>query len=118
MLSHQGLLESYFQILISKISHEVTVLSGIAAFSVLIFAGVANDEIPNRLMVAAGQLEVLRSSLANWQDEGPGHEQIRSEALAFVDRGDLDSASEVLRRGGRQAGHFPWRQAGRKSNST
>jgi hypothetical protein len=36
MLSHQGLLESYFQILSSKISHEVTVLSGIAALSVLI----------------------------------------------------------------------------------
>ena len=181
MLSHQGLLESYFQILISKISHEVTVLSGIAALSVLIFcifisinnfrsktiskktvlaiadqsgefgpehgdqndphgpvsmafvkdlvasaqskavplaplqtilaklldAGVANDEIPNRLMVAAGQLEVLRSSLANWQDEGPGHEQIRSEALAFVDRGDLDSASEVLRRGREAGWTFP-----------
>jgi hypothetical protein len=45
----------------------------------LIDAGVAEAEIPNRLMTAAGQLEALRSSLANWQDERPGHEQIRSK---------------------------------------
>jgi len=73
----------------------------------LIDAGVAEAEIPNRLMTAAGQLEALRSSLANWQDEGPGHEQIRSEALAFVDGGDLDSASEVLKRGREAGWTFP-----------
>lgn len=73
----------------------------------LIGAGVPESEIPNRLLAAAGQLEALRSSLANWQDEGPGHEQIRSEALACIDRGDFDSASEVLRRGREAGWTFP-----------
>jgi tetratricopeptide (TPR) repeat protein len=179
MLKYQGFLESYFQILIQKISHEISLLSGITAISVLIFcviisinkfrskqgtaktlptityqskefgpepsypndppvamafvkdliasadskavplaplqsilgklidAGVAEAGIPNRLMAAAGQLEALRSSLANWQDERPGHAQIRSEALAFVDRGDLDSASEVLKNGREASWTFP-----------
>ena len=60
-------------------------------------------EIPNRLFAAADQLAALRSSLADWQDQGPWHEQIRSEALAFVDSGEFDSACEVLRHG-REAG--------------
>ena len=73
----------------------------------LLDAGVADAEIPNRLMAAAGLLEELRSSLVNWQDGGPGHEHIRLEALAFVDRGDFESASEVLRRGRERGWTFP-----------
>jgi len=69
----------------------------------LIEAGVPDTEIPNRILAAAGQLEILRSSLAHWPDVGLGHKQICSEALAFVDQGDFDSAGEVLRRG-REAG--------------
>jgi tetratricopeptide (TPR) repeat protein len=73
----------------------------------LIDAGVSDAEIPNRLLVAAEQLEALRASLANWHDGGPGHEQICSEALACVDSGDFYSASEVLRRGREARWMFP-----------
>jgi hypothetical protein len=50
----------------------------------LIDAGVAEAD-SKRPDDGGRPLEALGSSLANWQDEGPGHEQIRSEALAFVD---------------------------------
>ena len=73
----------------------------------LIDAGVSDAEIPNRLLMAAEQLEALRASLANWHDGGPGHEQICSEALACVDSGDFYSASEVLRRGREARWMFP-----------
>jgi len=73
----------------------------------LIDAGVPEADIPNRLLAAADQLEALRSSLAHWQNEGPGHAQILSEALAWVDRGDFESASEVLRRGREAGWTFP-----------
>jgi hypothetical protein len=73
----------------------------------LIDAGVSDAEIPNRLLVAAEQLEALRASLANWHEGGPGHEQICSEALACVDSGDFYSASEVLRRGREARWMFP-----------
>lgn len=71
--------------------------------SKLIDAGVAQALIPNRLRAAAGHLKELRSKLADWHDEGPGHGNIRSEALACLDRGDFDALSEVLRQG-REAG--------------
>ena len=70
-------------------------------------AGVPDAEIPNRLLAAADQLAALRSSLADWQDQGPGHEQIRSDALALVDRGDFESACEVLRRDREAGWTFP-----------
>ena len=73
----------------------------------LIDAGISDAEIPNRLLVAAEQLEALRASLTNWHDGGPGHEQICSEALACVDSGDFYSASEVLRRGREARWMFP-----------
>ncbi len=73
----------------------------------LIDAGVSDAEIPNRLLVAAEQLEALRASLAHWHDGGPGHEEICSEALACVDNGDFYSASEVLRRGREARWMFP-----------
>jgi hypothetical protein len=65
----------------------------------LIAAGVSNAEMPARLLAAADHLEALRLSLAHWREPGPGHDQVALEALACVDRGDLDSASELLRRG-------------------
>ena len=73
----------------------------------LIDAGVSDAEIPNRLLVAAEQLEALRASLANWHYGRPGHEQICSEALACIDSGDFYSASEVLRRGREARWMFP-----------
>src|SRR5450631_1962191 len=73
----------------------------------LIGAGVHDAEIPERLLVAAGQLQTRRASLADWRDEGPGHAHSRSEALALVDRGDFDSAAEVLRHGRETGWTFP-----------
>jgi tetratricopeptide (TPR) repeat protein len=73
----------------------------------LIDAGVPHADIPNRLLLAAEQLGSLRSTLIDWQNEGPGHAQIRSEALALVDSGDFDAASEVLRRGREAGWTFP-----------
>jgi hypothetical protein len=52
---------------------------------------------------SAGQLQRLRSSLSNWQDSSPGHDQLRANALALIGSGDLDAAGEVLKRG-REAG--------------
>jgi len=72
----------------------------------LIDASVSDAEIPNRLLVAAEQLEACGEP-RQLHDGGPGHEQICSEALACVDSGDFYSASEVLRRGREARWMFP-----------
>jgi tetratricopeptide (TPR) repeat protein len=75
--------------------------------SKLIDAGVPATEIPNRLLAAADRLNALRESLANWQDEGPGHAQICSEVLALIDSGDFEAAGDALRRGREAGWTFP-----------
>jgi hypothetical protein len=75
--------------------------------TILIDAGIPSIAIPERLRRAAAELATLRSSLANWEDEGPGHAQIRVETLALIDRGDFEAASEVLKRGRETRWTFP-----------
>jgi hypothetical protein len=69
----------------------------------LIEAGIYDEDIPGRLFAGADQLAELRAKLAGCQLQGPGFDEACSEALACVDRGDLDGAIEVLRLG-REAG--------------
>lgn len=64
----------------------------------LVDAGLSDADIPSRLLAATDQLEMLRSTLANLPAPPHGHDQVRAEALACIDRGDLDAASELLRR--------------------
>jgi len=66
-------------------------------------AGIYDEDIPGRLLAAADQLAELRAKLAGCQIRGPGLEEALPEALACVDRGDLDAAIEALRQG-REAG--------------
>ncbi len=75
--------------------------------AILIDAGVPSTAIPERVRGAAAELAALRSSLTNWEDEGPGHAQIRADTLAFIDRGDFEAAREVLKRGRETGWTFP-----------
>ncbi len=73
----------------------------------LVAAGIYDEDIPGRLLAAADQLAELRAKLSSCQLQGPGVEEALLEALACVDRGDLDDAIEALRRG-REAGWTGW----------
>lgn len=73
----------------------------------LLERGVCDAEIPVCLAAAAANIEALRASLADWQDPGPGHERLRAEALALIDCGNLDAASDVLKRGREAGWTFP-----------
>jgi tetratricopeptide (TPR) repeat protein len=61
--------------------------------------GVRDDEIPTRLRVAADELLGLRAHLARLRNDRPELATIREEALASIDRGELDRARAVLDRG-------------------
>ncbi|WGJ15122.1 hypothetical protein QEV83_02090 [Methylocapsa sp. D3K7] len=75
--------------------------------AILIGAGVPSTAIPERIRRAAAELATLRLSLTNWEDEGPGHAQLRAETLALIDRGDFEAASKVLKRGRETGWTFP-----------
>lgn len=64
--------------------------------------GVPDYEIPARLDAAAGQLIELRAQLARLGNDRPELAAIRQQALALIDRGDVDRARAVLN-GGREA---------------
>lgn len=102
---HSGSLSPAFvkELIANAQSKAVTLAALQTILGTLLDAGVPDAEIPNRLLAATDQLEALRSSLVNWPGQGQWHEQIRSEILAFVDRGDFDSACAALRHG-REAG--------------
>lgn len=69
----------------------------------LIEAGIYEEDIPGRLLAAAGQLGELRTTLASCRLRGLRVEEASAQALACVDAGNFDAAIEALRRG-REAG--------------
>jgi tetratricopeptide (TPR) repeat protein len=62
-------------------------------------AGVPDYEIPTRLDAAADELLGLRAHLARLRNDPPELAAVREEALALIDRGELDRARAVLNRG-------------------
>jgi hypothetical protein len=62
-------------------------------------AGVPDYEIPARLDAAADELLLLRAHLARLRNDRPELAAVREEALALVDRGELDRARALLNRG-------------------
>lgn len=85
----------------------------------LIDSGVSDAEIPNRLLVAAEQLEALRASLANWHD---AEDQDMSKSVRKPWRVSTAAISIPRARcsggAGRRAGCFPRRHATKKPNPT
>jgi hypothetical protein len=62
-------------------------------------AGVPDAEIPARLNRAADQLLELQAQLARLRNDRPELAEVRVQALALIERGDLDGARAVLNRG-------------------
>jgi tetratricopeptide (TPR) repeat protein len=60
---------------------------------------VPDYEIPERLNAAADQLIALRKQLGRLGDDRPELATIRAQALELIDRGDIDGARQVLRKG-------------------
>jgi tetratricopeptide (TPR) repeat protein len=75
--------------------------------------GVAEHEIPARLHAAADQLIELRAQLARLTNDRPELAVIREQALALIDRGDLDAARAKLNEG-REAARASREEASRK----
>jgi tetratricopeptide (TPR) repeat protein len=61
--------------------------------------GVAEHQIPARLHAAADQLIELRAQLARLTNDRPELAVIREQALALIDKGDLDGARAKLNEG-------------------
>jgi tetratricopeptide (TPR) repeat protein len=62
-------------------------------------AGVPDHEIPARLDAAADELLDLRAQLARLRNDRPEFAAIRQQAVALIDRGELDAARAALARG-------------------
>jgi hypothetical protein len=62
-------------------------------------ARVPDYEIPARLSAAADELIDLRTQLTRLTNARPEFASIRNQALAHIDRGELDAARAVLARG-------------------
>ena len=62
-------------------------------------AGIPDHEILARLDVAADELIDLRAQLARLMNDRPEFAAIRKQALALIDRGELDAARTTLGRG-------------------
>jgi len=90
-------------LIVSAQARGVPVAALRAVLANLIEAGVYEEDIPSRLLAAAGQLGELRAKLAGCRLRGPRVDEAHSQALASIDRGDFDAATEALRRG-REAG--------------
>ncbi|MGC1862600.1 MAG: hypothetical protein WA733_16165 [Methylocystis sp.] len=62
-------------------------------------AGIPDHAIPARLDAAADELVSLRTELSRLTNDRPELAAIREQALAFIDRGELDAARGALSRG-------------------
>jgi tetratricopeptide (TPR) repeat protein len=62
-------------------------------------AGVPDDEIPARLDAKADELLELRAHLIRLRNDRPQLTAVREEALALIDRGELNQARAVINRG-------------------
>jgi tetratricopeptide (TPR) repeat protein len=62
-------------------------------------AGMPDYKIPERFDASVGELLRLRADLAQLKNEGPELAAVRQEALALIDRGELDGARAALNRG-------------------
>jgi phosphoglycolate phosphatase-like HAD superfamily hydrolase len=66
--------------------------------------GVPDHEILGRLDFAADRFIAIRAMFARLNVDRPEFAELRQQVLALLDRGDLDGAREILRRGRERAG--------------
>src|SRR5262245_34562562 len=95
------LLQENFAPLVAQLSHDKGVPA--APLHVILAklgeASIPDHEILTRLDAAAEEVISLRAQLARLRNDRPELAAIREQALALIDRGDLDQARAVLNKG-------------------